>query len=178
MLKRELFTIPNLLTLARIGLIPVYVPLYLQGAHLPAGILLALSCLTDLADGWVARRFHMVSTFGKILDPLADKATQLALMLCLSIRYQALRWILGLFLAKEFFQLAGGLLCLSRGRPIPGTLPAGKVCTALLFVTLTILFLFPAIPAGAVCILALLDAAALAVSLIAYVTAFGSQGKH
>ena len=108
MLKRELFTIPNLLTLARIGLIPVYVPLYLQGAHLSAGILLALSCLTDLADGWVARRFHMVSTFGKILDPLADKATQLALMLCLSIRYRLYDGFWGCFLPRNSFSSPGG----------------------------------------------------------------------
>ena len=176
MLKRELFTIPNLLTLARMGLIGVYVPLYLRGEHFSAGILLALSCLTDLADGWVARRFHMTSQVGKILDPLADKATQLALMLCLSMQYRPLGWVLGLFLVKEVLQLIGGLLCLGRGMPIPGALPAGRACTALLFVTLTILFLFPGIPLPAVLVLAVLDSAALAMSLICYIIAFGRQG--
>ena len=51
--KKDLFTIPNLLSLFRLTLIPVYMTIYLEGSHLLAGIILALSCLTDLLDGWV-----------------------------------------------------------------------------------------------------------------------------
>ena len=78
--KKEIFTIPNLLSLFRILLIPVYVNLYLEAKedyqYLLAGSVLALSCLTDLADGIIARNFHMISNVGKVLDPLADKLTQ------------------------------------------------------------------------------------------------------
>lgn len=170
--KNELFTIPNLLTLSRMGLIPAYISLYLRGMYFPAGCLLALSCLTDLADGWIARRFHMTSRLGEILDPLADKATQLTLILCLSMRYRILRWVLTLFLIKEIFQLSAGLICLRRGRPICGALPAGKFCTALLFVSFTVLVFFSNIPASVVRALAFLDAAALCVSLISYTLTF------
>ena len=71
--KKDIFTIPNLLSFLRLGLVPVYTFLYLHGKILPASIILAISCLTDLLDGFIARRFHMVSDFGKFLDPLADK---------------------------------------------------------------------------------------------------------
>ena len=117
--KKELTAIPNLLTLFRLVLIPVYVTLYLMATcsadyHL-AGLILALSCLTDLLDGKVARHFNMVTNLGKLLDPLADKATQLALTLCLSIRYPVLRPVLVLFLIKESFQTAAAAYYLRRG---------------------------------------------------------------
>ena len=66
--KKEFLTIPNLLSLFRLALIPVYMTLYRNAAtgrdYLHAGSVLALSCLTDMADGCIARRFHMVSTVG------------------------------------------------------------------------------------------------------------------
>ena len=78
--KKEILTIPNLLSLFRLLLIPVYVSIFLN-ASVPAhyyrsGSILALSCLTDLIDGKIARRFNMISRVGQVLDPLADKITQ------------------------------------------------------------------------------------------------------
>ena len=74
--KKEVFTIPNLLSLFRLLLIPVYVVIYLNADSLAdyyiAAAILAVSCLTDLVDGKIARHFHMISTLGKFLDPLAD----------------------------------------------------------------------------------------------------------
>ena len=95
--KKEIFTIPNLLSLFRWVLIPVYVAIYLNAEndadyYLAAGIL-TVSCLTDLIDGKIARHFNMISTFGKFLDPLADKATQFTLIICLSVKYRVLWYI-------------------------------------------------------------------------------------
>ena len=73
--KKDIITIPNLLSLLRLGLIPFYTSLYLHGNIPLASILLAISCMTDLLDGFIARRFHMISDLGKFLDPLADKIT-------------------------------------------------------------------------------------------------------
>ena len=116
--KAEITTIPNLLSLFRIALIPVYISVYLNAAeerqYLLAGSILAVSCTTDLADGMIARKFHMVTNLGKVLDPLADKLTQFALILSLSARYTALYPVLGLFLAKELFQ-CGALLFFAQG---------------------------------------------------------------
>ena len=78
--KREYFSIPNLMGYLRIVLVPVYLWVYLTAQnsrdyYLAAGIML-VSFLTDLLDGQVARRFNMITEFGKVLDPVADKLTQ------------------------------------------------------------------------------------------------------
>ena len=174
--KKELFTIPNLLSLFRLALIPVYMTIYLEAAadadHYLAGGILALSCLTDLLDGAIARRFDMVTDLGKLLDPLADKATQLTLTLCLSLRYPILQPVLLMLIFKESFQLTAGLHYLRRGLILPGVLPTGKICTAVLFITLTALVLFPNIPGAIINVLAAAALAALSVSLVGYVMVF------
>ena len=98
--KKEVFSIPNLLSFFRILLIPVYIAIYcnakMASDYYLAAMILAVSCITDLVDGKIARKFHMVTTLGKILDPLADKATQFALILCLAGKYPILWTLLAL----------------------------------------------------------------------------------
>ena len=107
--KKEIFTIPNLLSLFRLVLIPVYVTIYLKARdntdYFLAAAILAVSCLTDMIDGQIARHFNMISTIGKILDPLADKLTQFALILCFAAKYPVWRIIVLLFFVKELYQL-------------------------------------------------------------------------
>lgn len=180
--KREVFTIPNLLSLFRLALIPVYMQLYLHAAapdqyHF-AGLILAISCLTDAMDGIIARRFHMVSTVGKILDPLADKITQFSLILCLALRYPALKPVLALFTAKEVMQILLGVFYLRRGKMLPGALMAGKICTTVLFVSLILLVFFPDANSFAVRSIAMTDMVFLSISLVSYYFAyFGSDCK-
>ena len=180
--KKEIFTVPNLLSLFRIFLIPVYIHLYLDAAedreYLIAGSVLALSCLTDLADGIIARSFHMISNVGKVLDPLADKLTQLALILSLTAKYRVLYPVLALFLVKEFFQGGAMLFFAQKGKVLPGALFAGKICTTVLFVSLLLLVMFPRIPSKAVMLLTLVDALFLLYSFVTYVSAyFGKQNR-
>ena len=89
--KKDLFTIPNWLSLFRLMLIPVYVVIYLNAAepvdYAVAAAILAISCLTDAIDGKIARKYNMISTIGKFLDPLADKLTQFTLIVCLAVKY-------------------------------------------------------------------------------------------
>ena len=107
--KKEICTIPNLLSVFRLALIPVYLRIYLNADssedYTLAAVVLAVSCLTDLVDGKIARKFNMVSRVGKVLDPLADKLTQLGLLICLSRRRTILKYLLVIFLIKEFWQL-------------------------------------------------------------------------
>ena len=178
----KIFTIPNLLSLFRLVLIPVYVVIYLNarepGQYITAGAILAVSCLTDMVDGKIARKFDMISTVGKVLDPVADKATQFTLTLCLSLRYPALRPVLGLFVIKETFQIVAGGLALRKGKMLPGALMAGKVCTTVLFVSLILLVLFPEIPYHAVTVIAVVDAVFLSISFVSYFLAyFGKNVK-
>ena len=180
--KKEVFTIPNLLSLFRLALIPVYIAVYLNAEedwqYYVAGAILAVSCVTDLIDGKIARRFHMISTVGKVLDPLADKATQFSLTLCLSVHYPVLRPVLVLFVIKEGFQLIVGIIHFRKGKMLPGALMAGKICTTILFVSLIALVLFPGIPRGAVNAIALVDTGFLIFSFISYILAyFGKNTK-
>ena len=174
--KKEVFTIPNMLSLLRLAMIPVYMTVYLNAGtirdyHLAGGIL-ALSCLTDAVDGQVARHFHMVSNVGKVLDPFADKITQFTLTLCLSLRYRALGPVLLIFLVKEVFQLIAGVVNLRRGKMLPGALFAGKVCTTVLFVSFLVLVLFPELPIRFVELLAFLDSLFLLFSFAGYLSAY------
>ena len=180
--KKEVFTIPNLLSLFRLALIPIYVVIYLNAEaaweyFLAAGIL-AVSCLTDMVDGKIARRFGMISTVGKVLDTVADKATQFTLTLCLSLRYPVLRPVLGLFVIKESFQLIAGIVALRNGKMLPGALLPGKICTTVLFVSLILLVLFPGLPHAAVTAVAVVDAVFMMVSFVSYILAyFGKNSK-
>lgn len=174
--KHEIATIPNLLSLLRLALIPVWVRVYQAGQFAAAGGLLAATCLTDALDGKIARRFDMVSTLGKVLDPLADKLTQLALILCLSWRFPVLKPVLALFAVKELFQLVLGAFHLLQGRMLPGALPTGKVCTAVLFASLTALVLLPELDPAAAGLIALTDGIFLLVSFVSYGLAY--FGRH
>lgn len=180
--KQEILTVPNLLSLFRLLLIPVYVTIYMNASqprdHFIAGAVLAVSCLTDAVDGKIARKFNQITHFGKLLDPFADKATQFVLTICLSLRYPVLNPVLVLFLVKECFQLVACILSFRKGKMLPGALPAGKVCTAVLFVSLIILVLFPDLDWRIVNAVALLNGCFLLLSFISYILAYyGKKSK-
>ena len=174
--KRDFFTIPNILSLFRLLLIPVYAGLYLNATekyqYALAGTILTISCLTDMIDGKIARKYNMITTLGKILDPLADKLTQFALTICLSMKYPVLYPVLSLFVIKELFQLVLGILFLRRGKMLPGALMAGKVCTTVLFVSLILLVLIPEMSYDAVTFIAAVDTIFLMFSFISYALAY------
>lgn len=180
--KKEIVTIPNLLSLFRLALIPVYVYIYLNATetyqYVTAGTIMAVSCLTDMIDGKIARKYNMISTLGKILDPLADKITQFTLTVCLSLKYPALRPVLILFVVKEVFQLVAGLVNLRKGKMLPGALMAGKVCTTILFVSLIAMVLFPEMNPMWVDAIAIVDGVFLGISFVSYILAyFGKNTK-
>ena len=180
--KKDVFTIPNMLSLFRLVLIPVYVSIYLNATktqdYFIAGTILAVSCLTDMIDGQIARRFNLVSNLGKILDPIADKFTQLALVICLSIRYPVLYHVLVVFLIKEFFQLIVAFIKFRQGKVLPGAIPAGKVCTTVLFSSLTLMVLIPDLNQQIVNAITVVDFLFLSYAFIRYIFAFlGKNAK-
>ena len=174
--KQEIFTIPNLLSLLRLLLIPVYMTVYLNAGeprdYYFAGGILAVSCLTDALDGMIARHFHTITTLGKILDPLADKITQFTLILCLSFRYEPLRPLLYLLAAKELFQVVAGIINLRHGRMLSGALVEGKISTAVLFSTLILLVMFPAMSSATVQAFAAADLFLVIISFRSYIMAY------
>lgn len=178
--KSEIITIPNLLSLFRIALIPVYISVYLDAADdrqfLLAGSILALSCLTDMADGIIARKLHRITNVGKVLDPLADKLTQFALILSLCARYTALCPVLALFLVKELFQTGALIFFARKGKALPGALWAGKLCTSVLFLSLLLLVICPTLHPDTVLLVTLADAGFLLYAFSRYLSAY--FGKH
>lgn len=178
--KKDILNIPNLLSLFRLALIPVYVNIYLKAnesrEYWLAGAILAVSCLTDMVDGKIARKFNMITPLGKLLDPIADKFTQLVLTICLSLRYPVMRPVLILFLAKEFFQFFAALLNYRKGKALDGALPAGKICTTVLFTSFTLLVFIPNMEPVIVEFISLMDCLCLLIAFIQYIFAF--CGKH
>ena len=179
--KKEIYTIPNMLSLFRLILIPVYIYIYLNATELrhywiAAGIL-AISCLTDLVDGKIARKFNMISNVGKVLDPLADKMTQLSLIICLSRVYPALNGLLLLFLVKESFQLIAMLLNFRKGQALDGALLSGKISTTVLFVCLIVLVLFPEMNPVAMWIITGICSLFLLIAFVDYVRAYYGKNK-
>lgn len=174
--KKELLTIPNMLSLFRLLLIPVYVMIYINATksedYFLAAAILAVSCLTDLVDGKIARHFNMVSTVGKILDPLADKTTQFTLIVCLAIKHSIVRYMVGIFFIKEMFQLIAGILSIRKGRMLRGALLTGKICTTVLFISLIIMILMPNLQDNVINTITLIDIAFLTLSFADYVSTY------
>lgn len=132
--ENKILTVPNLLSLFRLLLIPVIVWLYwFQKDYFPAGALLILSGLTDLADGYIARHFNAVSNVGKILDPIADKLTQAAMLFCLVTRFPLMAAPFGFLVIKELFIGTTGLLMIRKTGKVVGADFHGKVATTLLY---------------------------------------------
>ena len=114
------WTIPNLLSVIRILLIPVFAYLFYNDEKIMAVVVLAISGLTDTFDGQIARRFNQISALGKVLDPVADKLTQITIAVMLFIDFKtatnpiinALGWVFLVFLIKEAVMIVGGLIML------------------------------------------------------------------
>ena len=167
-----IFTIPNVLSLFRLLLIPVFIHFFFTASGSFAPLLtLLLSALSDILDGFIARRFRMVSDFGKFLDPLADKLTQAALLLCLSIRYKAAGFLLGLLLIKELAMASFALLTLQRTDGVHSARWHGKLNSSVLEVSLA-LMLLPQFPQTLLLPLIAVCTASMFCSLLLYTVFF------
>lgn len=168
--KEDILTIPNALSVVRLGLIPLFLWLYCnKEMYNWAVVVVALSGITDILDGFIARRYNMGSDFGKLLDPVADKLTQLALIVSLGTRYPLIWWLLALFIIKEFTMGVLGLLVVLKTKTVPGARWFGKACTAVLEGSMGVLILFPMLPALAVRWLILVSGCMLLFSFVQYV---------
>lgn len=99
--------IPNVLTVIRFCLIPVIVILLGKGNYIGAIITFTISGITDILDGTIARKFNLISDFGKLMDPLADKATQISMLIVLALKKLIPLWIILVVTIKEFLMVCG-----------------------------------------------------------------------
>lgn len=147
--KESVLTIPNLLTLMRLLLIgPIVWSLAVLKSSALTAILLTLSGATDVIDGWIARHFHMISPLGKALDPVADKLTQFAVLICLGTRYRAMRLPLILLVMKEASTGLMGWMAFRRTGEVPGAEWHGKLVTCLLYALMIAHILWQEMPAS------------------------------
>lgn len=148
---KDFLTIPNILSYVRLMLIPVFMLQYLTakdiGDYYIAGIIIVFSGLTDLLDGYIARKFNQITELGKLLDPIADKLTQVAVIICLLVHYEKMWIIITLFVAKELFMAVNDFLLYRQGKKLDGAKWFGKVSTAVFYACMTFLVAFPSIQA-------------------------------
>ena len=169
--KTQILTIPNLLSVVRLALIPVIVWLYSVEKNCYGAIgVIALSAVTDIIDGWIARRFNMISDFGKALDPLADKLTQAALLLCLLSKYKLIWALVVTFGLCEIAKFTLGIIIAKKHDEVTGAKWYGKANTVMIYITMMLLILFPQMHEITANILMLICGA---VMIIAHVLYFG-----
>lgn len=195
-LLKGCWTVPNLLSVIRILLIPVFAVLFADGQYLWAVFVLFLSGVSDFLDGKIARRFNQISALGKILDPVADKLTQItiAVMLFLEFRkssssaMQAFSWVFLFFLVKEGVMVLGGAYMLAKGlRPSAAEI-YGKVATFAFYGVMLLIIAFApgfgalhalwTMPEWFIMVLVILSAILTLIALLSYLPGFFKQVKY
>lgn len=151
---KELFTgcltIPNLLSVIRIALIPVFAVLFNNGDYGWAVFVLALSGLSDFFDGKIARKFNQISALGKMLDPVADKLTQITIAIMFYFTFsgssdetvKTFSWIFLVFLIKEAVMIVAAVIMIIFGlKPCAAEMP-GKIATFAFYLIMCIIIAF------------------------------------
>ncbi len=143
---KKIFTVPNVISMFRLVLIPVFVWVYIGARNnLLTVILLAVSGLSDVLDGLIARKFNMVSDLGKALDPVADKLTQIAMLFCLVFRYRYMLIPLLLLTVKEIVAGTTGIAVIRATNEVRSAEWHGKVATFSLYVMMIMHLMWPVI---------------------------------
>lgn len=187
-------TIPNWLCFLRIALIPVFSVLFIKESYVAAFILMILAAATDAVDGKIARKFNMVSNLGKILDPIADKLSQIAIVIILIFKFWSfegpLKYLLFLFIIKELIMVVAGVILLAMGmRPVAAEM-WGKVATTVFYIfmiaiiaigpngALVGVWFFKALPTPVIYGMVIISAILAFVSLFGYAPGFIKQIKE
>ena len=151
----RVFTLPNLISVVRLCLVPVYLVLLFNGFDVMAACMFALAAGTDWIDGQIARRTNTVSKLGQLLDPAVDRILMIAGVAGLFLVGRLPLWIILVVLARDLLLLAGGAYLVKRYRIRVAVIFPGKVATTFLFIGFAGLLLnWPLLPG-----LGLVDAA-------------------
>lgn len=133
--------IPNLLTLFRLILIPCFIFVFFsqsQNSLLHSILIFLLAGFTDFLDGYIARKYKIVTKVGIVLDPLADKLMLVTVLTCLLIKSYIPAWVLIVIAAKELFMIFCGLFLYKKGTVIPSNI-FGKLSTIFFYISIFIL---------------------------------------
>ena len=133
--------VPNILTIIRFLLIPVIILVAIPKNYIATIIILTISGITDILDGFIARKFNFISDFGKLMDPLADKATQVTILTIFTIQKIIPLWIIIIVLLKEFLMVSGASFLYGKELVVSSKW-YGKLSTVLFYMAIVALYLF------------------------------------
>lgn len=167
--QKKIITVPNILSLFRLCLIPVIVWLYcFRNDYLLTTLVLVISGATDVIDGIVARRFGMISDFGKAFDPVADKLTQIVTLFCLVVRFPHMIIPLVVLTVKEVLAAIFNMITIKKTGEVMGAVWHGKLNTVLLYSMMVIHLVWFRIPAVVSDILIVVCTAMMLLSAVLY----------
>ncbi|MDR3148561.1 MAG: CDP-alcohol phosphatidyltransferase family protein [Oscillospiraceae bacterium] len=134
--------LPNLLSIFRLCLVPVFIVTYFDGGEysgLRSVLIYGVASLTDVLDGYIARKYNMTSPLGRLLDPMADKLMTFSVLLCVTIDKIVPMWALIFFFVKESLMAVGGFILRHKLSDIPSSNLFGKISTVVFFTVCVIL---------------------------------------
>ena len=177
--KKNIVTLPNLLSLIRLAMIPFICYAYFKMQdYVATAILIAASALTDIVDGIIARKFNMVSDLGKMLDPFADKLTEGVLILALSIDYPFLIPIVVLFALFEISKAILGWIVVKKTGVMRSAKWFGKLNTVYLYETILVMIVFKGASKSVFIIKSAVAFVLMTASFVMYVVAYSKALKE
>lgn len=171
--NKDLVKLPNILCYIRFILIPIFVLLYIKAdtrsEYVRAALVVFISGATDFFDGFIARKFDMITDLGKLLDPLADKMTQAALIFVLVIKIRWMFLLLILFVVMQLFLLIAGIVMLKKGTKLNGAKWFGKISTTVFYAVMLVLVSMPTLHQNTMNLLMLVCGGFLLLSFLLYI---------
>lgn len=168
--------VPNILSSIRICLVPIFVMTYFYESgsiKIYAAAVYAAASFTDFLDGYIARKYSLISDLGKILDPLGDKLMTLAVLVCITVDQIIPVWAVVVAITKELLMLLGGAIIRKReGGEIPSSNIIGKTSTVVFFIVCVTLMIFRSIPDRAATLMISAAIILMLMALISYIRTF------
>lgn len=143
--KKENFNVPNMLSFIRIIIIIPFVLYFLNDEYLLAAVMLIFSGLSDMFDGIIARKLNQATKFGRILDPVADKLTLTAVVVCIGIKFPETILLVVILILKDVSMLIAGSFLLKKGVEPPAAKWYGKLSTIFFYISVIIIVALKAI---------------------------------
>lgn len=167
--KDKIITIPNILSLFRFCLIPVIIWIYLGlQNYILAGFMVLFSGFTDIVDGYIARKYNMISDVGKVLDPIADKSTQGVVVLLLATKFPLILIVAALILIKEVFMAVTGYMIVKKCDIVLAAEWYGKLSTVIITAAVALLLFWPQINPALSATAIIISAASVLMALVLY----------
>ena len=139
--KQDFYSVPNILTYLRFLLVPVFIALFLCDYLYISLIVFVFACLTDVIDGFIARKFNLQTDLGKLIDPLADKILKTSTIICFGVKNIIPSWLFALFLILDLFLIISGAIILKQGIIIKSNI-LGKLGTVFVSVGVILSFFY------------------------------------